>query len=162
MSTHSTGTSLFRSALLIESSFNIVGGLTMLLYPTQVLSSMTYAPPTFSTTPAATITPLSAQLVQWLGGLVLALTTPLLLSCPNTAAGVASRYTTYWTLGMGEVCLLGVMAMQWVQGSSVFTGRVLAGSAGVLGVTLAWRVYAIILRPELAGRVEGAGERKRQ
>ena len=123
----------------------------MILFPQQILSLMTHS--------TAPVTPLSTELLQWLGGLALALTTPLLLSYPNTAAGVASRYTTYWTLGAGEAFLIALMGYQGLSGTSAFTARAMVASSGVLGATLAWRLYALILKPEIVGQV--VDEKKR-
>lgn len=148
MATFNTGTTLFRSALLIESAMNIFGGSGMILFPSAILRSMTY--------PTTPITPAATNLMQWLGGLVIALSTPLLLSYPNTVAGVASRYTTYWTLAAGEVVLMSVMAVQATSGRNAVTGRFVGAAWGILGVTLAWRVYALVFRPEMIGSVGNA------
>jgi len=146
MSVTNTGTSLFRNALLIESAANIFGGAAMLLIPHKILSWMTH-----TTTP---ITPLSTNLVQWLGGLVIALATPLVMSYPNTALGIASRYTTYWTLGAGEVCIIAVMAVQSMSGRCAFTSTAVMGSIAVLGPTLAWRVFCLVYKPEWIGSLQ--------
>ena len=145
MSVISTGTSLFRNALLVECVANIVGGTGFLLAPEQILSMMTHQ--------SAPITPLSTSLLQWMGALVLALTTPLALSYPNTAAGVGSRATTYWTLGLGEVFLISLMGFQQLSGRSPFTGRFVVGAIAVLSPTLAWRVWCLVYRPEWMGSV---------
>jgi len=132
----------------MESLANITGGIGMLLFPNSVLYWMTK-----TSTP---ITPLHLELVQWLGGVVLALTTPLLLAYPNTIAGIINRSTCYWTLGAGEAALVPIMAWQLMSGQSSFSDNSLIGGIAVLGGTLAYRAFVLNMKPEWVGIVKGA------
>lgn len=143
-----TGIPLFRRALLLESAGNIFGGTVMILFPGLILKNIT--------TSTTLSTPLASSLVQWMGALVLALTTPLILSYPNTTAGVAGRYITYWTLGMGEVALMAVMAGQAAAEQTVFNDAALLLSGATLGATLAWRVWCVFFRPAWIGSLAGS------
>jgi hypothetical protein len=148
MSIQTAGTDFFRNGLLIESAANIGGGLAMIMFPKTLLSWMTK--------PATLVSPLSINLMQWVGGVVLALTTPLLLAYPNTVAGILSRPTCYWTLGAGEVALVPIMLWQYLSGESAFDDKSLLLGAAALGGTLAYRTFVLSTKPEWVGIVKGS------
>ncbi|KAK5000350.1 hypothetical protein LTR66_000768 [Elasticomyces elasticus] len=143
----STGHPYFRAALLFEACANLFGATIFTLAPRYTLSLLA--------TSSVQITPLAVTLSQWLGGLTLALATPLVLAYPNTPEGIASRPTVYWTLGAGELCVVAIMGWQYMSNTSGMTARALAMSMGVLGGTLLGRLWVLIARPDLMGRVEG-------
>lgn len=142
-----TGKKAFRSALLIEAGFNTFGGISMIAFPYSVLALM--VPST------SAISPLSTTLLQLMGAFVLLLTTPLLAAYPNTVNGIASRPAAYWTLGSGEVFIIGVLAYQWTTAgsSSGLSDKTVFGVVGLLGGTLAARGYALVQGEKWMGRV---------
>ena len=149
--------SVFKKALLFEGCANLVGGSGMILAPTTFLR--------FLLPTTVLVTPLAVQLTQWLGGIVLALNTPLLLAYPDTKEGIASRPTAYWTLAAGEVALLGVMGLQMLKPSAVgaqnvLTERAMGATWLVLGSTLAWRLYVLLVKPEMMGSAAGLKDKK--
>jgi len=87
---------------------------------------------------------------------VLALTTPLVLAYPNTVAGIANRSTCYWTLGAGEAALVPIMLWQYLSGESAFSDGALIGAIGILGGTLAARMFLLGMKPAWVGIVKGA------
>ena len=145
--------SVFRIALLSEISANIVGAASFILAPRWCLSLVLL--------PRVAPTPLSVTFFQWLGGIALALSGPLALAYPNTQSGIANRRTAYWTLGAGEAVLLGLMAVQHDANRRIFTDKAILGTVGMLGSVLAWRLYALLVKPqELMGTVQMAGKRQ--
>lgn len=151
--------SVFRKALLFESFADLVGGSGMILAPTTFLRFLLH--------PTVLATPLAVQLTQWLGGIVLALNTPLLLAYPDTPRAIASRPIAYWTLAAGEVALLGVMGLQMLvpgvmEAQNVLTERAMGATWLVLGSTLAWRLYVLLVNPEMMGTVAGLNDKKAQ
>ena len=133
------GSPIFRSALAFEICANLVGAASFILAPRWTLSLVVL--------PGVALTPLSVTFFQWLGGVTLALSTPLALAYPNTETGIANRRTAYWTLGAGEAVLLAVMMGQYDANRRIFTNKAVAGTFGMLGATLAWRLYALLVRP---------------
>jgi hypothetical protein len=137
---------IIRRAFALEAFFNFSGGILMIGFPTRTLALMQHS----SSSPPA---PLAITMTQWLGAVVLGLTAPLLLGLPNTRRAVESRVTTYWTLGVPEVCLVGVMLWQLGKGQE---GSLSRTSLWVWVVQLSaicgWRAFVLIRKPEWMGR----------
>ncbi|KAF2227190.1 hypothetical protein BDZ85DRAFT_191 [Elsinoe ampelina] len=133
--------SLVQNALLLESLGNILGGLSFLLTPRLTLSLLVRDP--------SALNPLSLTLWQMLGGITLALTVPLLAAYSDTPTGEAQRRSAYVTLGMGEGVIVPLLLAGWVKGSSPFGEGMVFGGSAVLAGAAAWRVWCLVVRPEV-------------
>ncbi|MCJ1392961.1 hypothetical protein MMC18_005833 [Xylographa bjoerkii] len=132
-----------RWALIIEAGTSLLTSTFMLLKPFTLLQfiSASSSPPD----------PLAASMLQWLGGLTLALATPLLLAVTNTKSGIESRPIVYSTMLSMEVALLPLLAWQAMTGSTL-SPKALANVAGGLMGPILWRLWVLGYRPELMGR----------
>ena len=90
-------------------------------------------------------------MLQWLGGLTLALMTPLLLAVPNTKSGIESRPVVYSTMLSMEVALLLLIAWQAIAGDTL-SPKALASVAGSLTGPILWRIWVLKYEPEIMGR----------
>jgi hypothetical protein len=90
------------------------------------------------------------------GGLVVGgLTTALLAGATNTRNGIESRRPTYMLLGIGEACLLPILAIEASKGSgrdAALSVKVAVACMGMLAPPLLWRLYVLCVRPDLLGR----------
>ncbi|PNS14774.1 hypothetical protein CAC42_2003 [Sphaceloma murrayae] len=139
----------FRTALLVESLGNILGGLGLLFTPSLQLS--------FILRSSSSITPLSTSLAQMLGCVTLALAVPLLVAYPDTPNGVANRWGAYATLGLGEALLVPTLIGWWAKGGGPFSDVFLLGGAGVLGVIFGGRMFVLGVRPDMMAAEKGKG-----
>lgn len=134
---------VIRRAFAIEAVLNLFV-LPLILYPRATLSHMIQNP--------AEITSTTTLLARAWGGLVVGAFTPaLLLGLPNTRAGIESRTTVYYMLGLGEMLLVPLLA--WHAGED----GGLSAKACMVAITnllppLAWRVYTLCCKPEWFGR----------
>jgi len=134
---------IIRYAMAIEAAFNVLGAAGVVLAPRSILSFMASSP--------SQITPLAVTFTQWIGGMVVALTVPLMLCLPNTRRAVESRTTTYWALAAGEGFLVPMFLWQMGEESG-FTRKALVAGAVQLGVLVGWRLYVLLRKPEWMGR----------
>jgi len=135
-----------RWALGVEALLNIVGGTWMVFWPAQFLRLV--VPKPSDVTPAAMIS------VQHYGGLVYALTVPIILAIPNTRRAIESRISTYYLLGSAEIaiiCLSLYQAYGPAGGTGFTTNSLASASAGVAPVFL-WRLFVLFRKPEWLGR----------
>jgi hypothetical protein len=90
------------------------------------------------------------------GGLVVGgLTSALLAGATNTRNGIESRRPTYMLLGLGEACLLPILAIEASKGSgrdAALSVKVAVVCMGMLAPPLLWRLYVLCVRPDLLGR----------
>ncbi|MCJ1385688.1 hypothetical protein MMC17_008811 [Xylographa soralifera] len=130
-------------ALVVEAGISVFTGAFMVVKPFTLLQmiSASSSPPD----------PLAAAMLQWLGGLTLALITPLLLAVPNTKSGIESRPVVYSTMLSMEVALLPLIAWQAMIGNTL-SPKALANVAGGLMGPILWRIWVLKYRPELMGR----------
>ncbi|KAK9423832.1 hypothetical protein SUNI508_03848 [Seiridium unicorne] len=135
----------FQIGLLIEALLNISGSILFILCPYWCLS--------FAIDTNDYPVPASAAVLwQIYGGLVLALTVPILTVIPESSRAVfEQRDIIFKTLIAGELALIGVLA--WNAGKmeerSGFTPTSLLTSAVFLLPALAWHSYAVWIRPDL-------------
>lgn len=111
------------------------------------------------------INPSSILFARLFGGLVVAGLTPALLAgATNTRNGIESRRPTYMLLGLGEACLLPILAVEASKGGSAdaaLSVKVAVVSMGMLLPPLLWRIFVLCVRPDMLGRYteeEGAKE----
>lgn len=134
------GVRLFRYALITEATMNLASAVPMILNPDYMLSFMVKGP--------AQITPFTRTMTQWLGGIVIGMTVPLVLSIPHVPRAPAGRRMTYTMLGACEVGLSAVMAMQYFQGAdSGLKPQALVSAMGIFGAILLERVFFLFVRP---------------
>jgi hypothetical protein len=146
-----------RYAYPIEGSLNIFGATAMLLYPSSLLSCLV-ASPSYNT-------PAAGALLQWIGALTVGLTPQLFLAWPNTRGALESRRMVYYTLGAGEVALVGLFLWQGFKDGRVEMGlsnKGLMVCAGNLIGPLIMRAYVLFWRPELLGRYREADGKKNE
>jgi len=102
------------------------------------------------------INPSSVLFARLFGGLVVGgLTSALLAGATNTRNGIESRRPTYLLLGLGEACLLPILAMEATKGGSAdaaLSVKTAAVCMGLLAPPLVWRLYVLFLRPDLLGK----------
>jgi len=73
---------------------------------------------------------------------------------------VESRVTVYWTLGVPEICLVGVFLWQLGKGEEGGLSRMaLWVSVGQLSTLCAWRAFVLFRRPEWMGRYRDMGKK---
>lgn len=122
--------SLFQTALLLETAANISSLIPMILTPSHTLTYIVKQD-------TNQITPLAQTLTQWLGGIVVLATAPLLLSYSEQGDAKevrARRRLTYSIMGISEVVLGGVMLAQYSSGKSGLMDRVLVLGTGAMGI----------------------------
>jgi hypothetical protein len=104
----------------------------------------------------AHINPSSILFARLFGGIVVGgLTTALLAGATNTRNGIESRRPTYLLLGIGEACLLPILAIEAAKGGAsdaALSVGVAVGCMGMLAPPLLWRLYVLLVRPDLLGR----------
>lgn len=110
------------------------------------------------------INPSSILFARLFGGLVVGgLTTALLAGATNTRNGIESRRPTYLLLGIGEACLLPILAIEAAKGSgrdAALSVKVAVGCMGMLAPPLLWRLYVLCVRPDLLGKYSDNGDGK--
>ncbi|WVQ63780.1 uncharacterized protein L199_001934 [Kwoniella botswanensis] len=138
-----------RKVFLLEAFLNLLS-LPLITNTRTVLSYLLRNP--------AHINASSILFARLFGGIIIGgLTTGLLYG----AAHIPSRRAVYWTLGMGEVFLIPILALESTNPQSALTRKTALASIGLLAPPLAWRVYLLYMRPEWIGR-ERAGKNERQ
>lgn len=140
-------TRIFQIGLLTEAFLNISGALLFILRPSWCLS--------FALSSDNTVPESAAVLWQVYGGLVMALTLPILLVVPESPEQsrfvFGKRDIVFKTLAAGEVALLAILlwnAMKPEQKSG-FSHAALLTSSVFLLPALAWHSFAIWVRPGL-------------
>jgi hypothetical protein len=102
------------------------------------------------------INPSSILFARLFGGLVVGgLTSALLAGATNTRNGIESRRPTYLLLGLGEACLLPILAIEAAKGGSVdaaLSAKVAVVCMGMLAPPLVWRLFVLLVRPDLLGK----------
>jgi hypothetical protein len=102
------------------------------------------------------INPSSVLFARLFGGIIVGgLTSALLAGATNTRNGIESRRPTYLLLGLGEVCLLPMLALEAAKGNgpdAALSVKVAVVSIGMLAPPLMWRLYVLLVRPDLLGR----------
>jgi hypothetical protein len=92
------------------------------------------------------------------------LTSALLIGATNTRNGIESRRPTYVLLGLGEVCLLPMLALEAAKGNgrdAAISVKVAVISIGMLAPPLMWRLFVLFVKPEFLGRyTEAKGDGK--
>jgi hypothetical protein len=113
--------------------------------------------------PTRDINPTSVLFARLFGGLVVGgLTTALLAGATNTRNGIESRRPTYLMLGMGEALLIPMLVLELVGGGEpAISGKVAGASIGFLVPPLLWRLYVLLVRPDLLGRYTDEGDSKK-
>ncbi|KAF2875169.1 hypothetical protein BDV95DRAFT_564454 [Massariosphaeria phaeospora] len=149
----STATTRLRYAFALESTLNLLGGITMLTYPSAMLSLLVSHP--------TLITNAAVSLTQWLGALSCGLAVPLLLALPESPQAPAQRKLTYSTLLAGEGFLIPVMLLQaaGARDATGLTRKALVGALQVLVPPAVGRLYVLVRRPEWFGGGETAAKR---
>ncbi|KXT17096.1 hypothetical protein AC579_2037 [Pseudocercospora musae] len=162
MTTTILGLPPFKLALYIEILANLSSLPALILSPSYGASFL------LSTT--ATIAPSTLTLTRWFGGLVGALTVPLVFSLPSPSGSdgtkmsetdrqrqIGFRRATYITMGAGEVFLSRLMVWAYIQGEeeSGFSGNAMLAGAANMGALLALRVLFLVGRPELIEECDG-------
>lgn len=144
-------TRIFQAGLVIEAFLNLVGCAAFMLSPSWCLSFVitSAAPNKPNTVPAST-----AVLWQVYGGLVLALTVPILLVIPESHAVFEKRELIFKTLVAGEIILIGVLGWHGLglsghdeEGGFSRVGLLI--SAAFLLPALTWHSFTVWVRPDL-------------
>ncbi|KAF1967549.1 hypothetical protein BU23DRAFT_559206 [Bimuria novae-zelandiae CBS 107.79] len=107
------------------------------------------------------INPASVLFARLFGGIIVGgLTSALLVGATNTRNGIESRRPTYLLLGIGEVLLVPILAIEAAKGGrdAALSTKVALAAMGVLVPPLAWRCYVLFVRPNLLGRYKDVGE----
>lgn len=145
-----------RFALIAEAFFNISGAIVFLLCPEWCLSYVIQSSNT------STIPPSTATFLQIYSCLVLALSLPIIQCIPETPGVAARRAMIFWTLGAGELFIIGLLLWKAQDPeASGFTSRALIQAAGALVPYLIWRIWALWVDPELLGEGEGGLQKKK-
>ncbi|EAT77515.1 hypothetical protein HBI56_197630 [Parastagonospora nodorum] len=139
--------STIRKAFILEAAANLFT-IPLITNTRFVLSFLLLRP--------SHINPTSVLFARLFGGLVVGgLTSALLAGATNTRNGIESRRPTYLLLGLGEACLLPILAMEASKGGSVdaaLSVKTALVCMGMLAPPLVWRLYVLFLRPDLLGK----------
>jgi hypothetical protein len=140
--------STIRKAFLFESILNLFS-IPLLSNTRTVLSYVLRNP--------AHINATSILFARLFGGIIVGgLTSALWAGLPNTKTGIESRKVVYITLGMGEVLLIPIIALEAMRGSSgkdtALTVRGCVATIVCLLLPLLWRAYVLFVRPDMMGR----------
>ncbi|WVW79491.1 hypothetical protein I302_101460 [Kwoniella bestiolae CBS 10118] len=140
---------IVRKAFLLEALLNLFS-LPLITHTSTVLSYILKHP--------SQINPSSILFARLFGGIIIGgLTTALLYG----ARHIPSRRAVYWTLGMGEVLLIPLLALEGSKVNGALSRKVAWGSIGMLAPPLVWRVFVLYVRPDWIGR-ERVGKDERQ
>ena len=141
-----TGHGFFRVALIVESIANLGMLPAFVLNPDQALSQIVANP--------LQVTPATRTLTAWFGGMLAALTVPLLLSFPNPAPGnagqvqVGFRRATYMTWGAAEFIVGAIMVSQYFStGDTGMTDEQMRMVIGNLVPFTILRVFVLAVKP---------------
>lgn len=158
---------IIQTAFLAEALLNIPGIIASIIFPSATLNLLLV-----STIPSS-FNPTSILLTRALGVMFLALTPPLLLAYPNTTDAAGKRRIVYWTLGLGEGCLVPLLLWEAfrasdeekVMGVGVGVGgwsrtAALMGVASLLPLLL-WRIYVFTAQPSWFLGVSSRGTGKK-
>ncbi|KAI1840899.1 hypothetical protein JX265_013395 [Neoarthrinium moseri] len=149
-------TQVIQLGLLVEAVLNVIGAAVFIRYPAWCLSYVVSSD---------TVPPSAAVLWQIYGGLVLALTIPILLVIPNSPTVFEQRSLIFKTLTAGELVLIGVLS--WHASKPIesgFTWSGLALSAMFLLPALTWHSCAAFVLPDLmrpSTRIRDNGEARK-
>jgi len=146
--------STIRKAFLIEATANLAS-IPMITNTTAVLSFILKNP--------ADINPSTILFTRLFGSIVVGgLTAGLLTGATNTRNGIESRRIIYLMLGMGEALMLPILVREMLKdGVDAAISKKVAGSVvGMLLPPLLWRLYVLVLRPDLLGRYTEEGDEK--
>ena len=139
--------SVVRKAFLIESILNLFS--IPLITNTRTVLSYALRNP-------AHINPASIFFSRLFGGLIVGgLTSALWAGLPNTITGIESRKIVYITLGMGEVLLIPIIALEAMKGGGADAALTVRGCLATIACLLPpllWRGYVLFVRPEMMGR----------
>lgn len=82
------------------------------------------------------------------------LTSALLAGYSNTRNGIESRRVVYLMLGVGEALLIPVLVNEMLKDGrdAAITKKVAGSVIGMLLPPLLWRLYVLVVRPDLLGR----------
>ncbi|WPH04513.1 Hypothetical protein R9X50_00740500 [Acrodontium crateriforme] len=139
----STGHSIYRAALVLEMIGNLGSVPSWILDQETALRFLVRGP--------SGITPVSKSFAQWFGGIVFALTIPLIMAFPSSGdrqVVIARRQLTYWTLGAGEFALGGLMAMQYLDGDSGLSEDLLVKGMMTMAGLMVMRLFFLFVKPE--------------
>jgi len=100
--TLSSTSGIIRPAIIVEAAANTIAATFLLFTPHAVLSFIGVSSKNVA----------AAQLVQWIGCVIHGLTVPLAMGYPNTKGAVLKRRAAYWTLLVGEMALIPILAFQ--------------------------------------------------
>jgi Na+-driven multidrug efflux pump len=134
---------IIKYAFIIESFFNIAGGVGMVAAPTTILSLMARSP--------SFVSPISTLFLQLTGGLVVSFAVPLAL---GLRAGPREKIMAYQFLAAGEIILIPLLVVKWA--SSTDAGMAddskLMLMAGTLLPFLLFRFWCLGWKLEWFGR----------
>jgi hypothetical protein len=139
--------SVVRKAFLIESILNLFS-IPLITNTSTVLSYVLNHP--------SHINPSTILFTRLFGGIIVGgLTSALWAGLPNTRSAMESRKTVYITLGMGEVLLIPILAMEATKGGNkdaALSVKACVATIFALLPPLLWRVYVLYVKPEMMGR----------
>ena len=139
--------SIVRKAFLVESIFNLLS-FPLITNTSTVLSYLLNNP--------AHINPSLILFARLFGGIVVGgLTSALWAGLSNTKSGIESRKVVYLVLGMGEVLLIPILAMEATEGGSkdaALSVKACMAMIACLAPPLLWRAYVLFIKPEMMGR----------
>jgi hypothetical protein len=142
-----------RRAFLLEAALNLFT--IPLITNTRLILSYILLHP-------SDINPSSVLFARLFGGLIVGgLTSALLVGATNTRNGIESRRPTYLLLGLGESCLLPILAIEASKRGSADAALSVGMAVGVIGMLappLVWRLYVLGVRPDLLGKYTEEGE----
>ncbi|KAH7414221.1 hypothetical protein DE146DRAFT_750382 [Phaeosphaeria sp. MPI-PUGE-AT-0046c] len=145
--------SIIRKAFLLEALANLFT-IPLITNTRWVLSFLLLHP--------SDINPSSILFARLFGGIVVGgLTSALLAGATNTRNGIESRRPTYLMLGIGEACLLPILAIEAAKKGSAdaaLSANVAGVCMGMLAPPLLWRLYVLGIRPDFLGRYTETSE----
>jgi len=138
--------STIRKAFLAEATANLAS-IPLITNTSSVLSFILKNP--------SDINPSTILFTRLFGGIVVGgLTSALLAGYSNTRNGIESRRVVYLMLGVGEALLIPVLVNEMLKDGrdAAITKKVAGSVIGMLLPPLLWRLYVLVVRPDLLGR----------
>lgn len=136
---------VIRTAIALEALTNLVLAPSFFAYPDSVVM--------FAYPPRMNVYTLCY--LQAFGFIGCALTPLELLAFPNTVRGIESRRTVYWALmGVDALAIVALLhnAVSVEESKRWFTPYGFGSWVAAIGVTIAWRLFALLCRPAWFGR----------
>lgn len=121
--------------------------LAMTLFPRWLLGPIVTHPSTINST--------TISICLWIGTIILAFTTQIVLAIPNARSAIESRRLVYWTLSAGECFLVPLFLYQACWSTEFELNRkLLVVNTTFFVAHMVWQLLCLLLKPHWFGRYQ--------